>query len=489
LVFALAASVKALDPVWTTAGVTWELSRHLYEFPLRLDPQGALHNNMFDTWDISDDQLNWTFTLRDDMTFEDGDKITTDDFIASTFRWAERINGGIALFQRSIDGNSSAKSLEKVDDLTFIVHLKEPFAVTSLGFGQEPFMMKEEIAGATSPHDRVDEFVTSGPWRLANWAPGFRFDLEPREGFPAGIFPEGERVFLDALQIVEIPDKTTLLAGLKTGKIHYGTFMPRHFWPDVKDDPKLTTWVYPAGNSPVVLFNHTKLPFSNLKARQAMQAALDADEWMPAYGPQELWSTCGAIFICGTPNESDASLELYDQGDLPKAQQLFQEFVQETGWDPDTPIIILGNTSYVEMRDISIVNQATARAVGFNANLQQPDWATAVTFRQDPEYWDMFHTSCCGVPSNNPVLNWYLSPKTYGWHDNLEIEDLKSQYSRASDPAEQKRIVDAVQTSYYENVTHMIPGNSIGYNIINANVQGVHDYHNNTRMTGVWFDN
>ena len=489
LVFALAASVKALDPVWTTAGVTWEISRHLYEFPLRLDTVGAFHNNMFDSWEISDDQLTWTFALRDDLTFEDGDQLTTDDFIASSFRWAERITRGIALFQRSVAGNNSADSMSKVDDLTFKIHLKEPFAVTSLGFGQQPLMMKEEIAGTVSPHDRIDDFIASGPWRLDNWAPGHRFDLLPREGFPAGVFPEGESVLLDQLQIVEIPDKTTILAGLKTGKIHYGTFMPFHFWPEVKDDPKLNTWVLPGGSTPVVLFNHTKLPFSNLKARQAVQAALDADDWMPAYGPSDLWSTCGAIFICGTPNESDVALELYDQDDLEKAQRLFNEFVEETGWDPNTQIIILGNTSYQEMRDISIVNKTVTESVGFNVDLQQPDWATAVTFRQDPEYWDMFHTSCCGVPSNNPVTNWYLNPKTYGWHDNLEIEELKSQYSRTSDPAEQKRISDAVQKSYYENVTHMIPGNITGYNIINANVRGVHDHHWNTRMTGVWFDN
>ena len=488
-VFALGASVKTIDPVWTTATVTYELSLHLYEFPFRLDPNGGLHNNMFDSWELSDDQLEWTFTLRDDMNFEDGDQLTSDDFIASTFRWAERITAGIALMQRTVAGNDSAESMAKVDDLNFKIYLKEPFAVTSLGLGQEPLMMKEEIAGAVSPHDRVDEFTASGPWRLANWTPGHRFELEPREGFPPGIYPEGERVLLDELEIVEIPDKTTILAGLKTGKIHYTTGTPPHFWPEVKDDPKLSTFVYPAGYTPVLLMNHTKLPFSNLKARQAMQAVMNAEDIMAAHNPRDLWSLCGAIFICGTPNESDAGLDLYNQNDIERAKQLFNEFVEETGWDPNTAIVILGDTSYVTHRDRGIVNAAAAREVGFKVDLQQPDWATAVTFRQDQEYWDLFHTGCCGVPSNNPVLNWYLNPKTYGWHDNLEIEELKTQYSRTSDPAEQKRLVDAVQQSYYDNVTHRIPGNVVSYVVMNANLKSVHDHYYRTRMTGVWFDN
>ncbi len=487
-VFALAASVKTIDPVWTTANVTYDLSVHLYEFPFRLDPNGALHNNMFESWELSDDQLEWTFTLRDDMSFEDGDQLTTDDFIASTFRWAERITAGIALMQRTVAGNNSAESMAKVDDLTFEIYLKEPFAVTSLGLGQAPMMMKEEIAGTVSPHDRVDEFVASGPWRLENWTPGFRFDMEPREGFPDGIYPEGERVLLDSLEIVEIPDKTTILASLKTGKIHYTTGPPPHFWPDVSSDPKLNTFVYPAGYTPVLLLNHTKLPFSNLKARQAMQAVMNAEDIMAAHNPQDLWSLCGAIFLCGTPNESDAGLELYNQNDLEKARRLFEEFVEETGWDPDTEVVILGDTSIIPHRDRSIVNAQAARDIGFRVDLQQPDWATAVTLRQDHEFWDMFHTRCCNVPSNNPVLNWYLNPKTYGWHDNLEIEDLKTKYSRTSDPAEQQRLVDLVQQSYYENVTHRIPGNVVGYAVINASLKGVHDYYHRTRMTGVWFD-
>ena len=152
---------------------------------------------------------------------------------------------------------------------------------------------------------------------------------------------------------------------------------------------------------------------------------------------------------------------------------------------PAKPSSPLGGS--VETIDPAWITAAAAEEIGFNVDLQQPDWPTAITFRQDSEYWDLFHTSCCGVPSNNPVLNWYLNPRTYGWHDNLEIEELKTQYPRASDPAAQKRLIDLVRQSYYENVTHRIPGNVVNYKAMNAALKGVHDYHYHTRMTGVWF--
>ena len=258
---------------------------HLYEFPFRLDPKGVPHNNMFESWDISDDQLTWTFKLRDDMSFEDGDQLTSSDFIASTFRWAERITPGIALMQRTVVGNNSSRSMARIDDLTFVIRLREPFAVTSLGFGQAPMIMKGEIARRTKPHDPVEDIVASGPWRLKRWIPGFRFDLEPREGFPAGIYPAAERVHLDALEIVEMPDSAMILSGLRTGRIHYTTGLPARLLPDVKAEPNLSAFIYPAGYTPVLLMNHTKLPFSNLKARQAMQAAMDAETLMAALQP------------------------------------------------------------------------------------------------------------------------------------------------------------------------------------------------------------
>ena len=108
--------------------------------------------------------------------------------------------------------------MARLDDLTFVIRLREPFAVTSLGFGQTLMIMKGEIAGRTSPDDSVDVVAASGPWRLTNWTPGFRFDLEPREGFSPGIYPEGERVHLDALEIVEISDSAMILVRSQDGQ-------------------------------------------------------------------------------------------------------------------------------------------------------------------------------------------------------------------------------------------------------------------------------
>ena len=115
--------MKAIDPVWTTATVTARVSSVLYDSLMRLGLDGSNLNNAFEWWEVSGDQLAWSFKLRKDMSFVDGTPLTTDDVIASTFRWADRITSGIALFDRTVAGNRSSQSLEKVDDYTFIMHM------------------------------------------------------------------------------------------------------------------------------------------------------------------------------------------------------------------------------------------------------------------------------------------------------------------------------------------------------------------------------
>ncbi len=100
-----------------------------------------------------------------------------------------------------------------------------------------------------------------------------------------GIYPDGERVLLDALRIVEIPDSTMILAGLKTVRIHYP---PDTLLVGSEGRTQAVDLRLPCGLHTVLLTDHTHLPFSSLKARQAMQAAMDAESLMAAYNPRSL---------------------------------------------------------------------------------------------------------------------------------------------------------------------------------------------------------
>ena len=110
LIWALEAPVKAIDPVWTTATVTWRSSQMVYDSLQRLDTKYQYQNNGFESWEQSSDGLTWTFKLRGNMKFHDGSKVTATDVQQSAFRWADRITAGIQMFKRSVEGNFSEAS-------------------------------------------------------------------------------------------------------------------------------------------------------------------------------------------------------------------------------------------------------------------------------------------------------------------------------------------------------------------------------------------
>ena len=494
LIWALEAPVKAIDPVWTTATVTWRSSQMVYDSLQRLDTKYQYQNNGFTSWSQSTDGLTWTFKLRDNMKFHDGSKVTATDIQQSTFRWADRITAGIQMFKRSVEGNFSEKSLTVVDASTFTLNLKEPYPALSMGFSEAPFIMKAAVAKGTDAHSRVSQdgyegstYFASGPYVLKKWVPGYRFEYEAHQGW-VGLVPAGEAPWVDGVNVVEVPDKTTLLAGLKTGKIDYATSGASEQYPDLAADPNMRMLVAAPG-TPILLLNHTKSPFKYLNARRSIQAAQDAEKLMAVHGPKELWSVCAAIFLCGTPGESDANAALYNQANLTLAQEYRDKFVAESGWDLASDTIeMVSNTSYQSHRDRSLINIARIKEIGFLINMTMTDWATAVTIRQNKDAWDIFHTGCCGVPTNNPVMNWYLSPKTYGWHTNQTIIDLQAQYTKETTDAGRKKVLDAVQESYYDQVTHISPGQSNVYHVWRATTHGPHDYAISTRLTNTWMD-
>ena len=494
LIWALEAPVKAIDPVWTTATVTWRSSQMVYDSLQRLDTKYQYQNNGFTSWEQSADGLKWTFNLRDNMKFHDGSKVTATDVQQSAFRWADRITAGIQMFKRSVEGNFSEKSLSVVDATTFTLNLKEPYPALSMGFSEAPFIVKASVAKGTDANSRMSQdgydgstYISSGPYVLKKWVPGYRFEYEPHQGW-VGNVPEGESVWVDAVNVVEVPDKTTLLAGLKTGKIDYATSGASEQYTELAADPNMKMLVAAPG-TPILLLNHTKSPFKYLNARRSIQAAQNAEKLMAVHGPKELWSVCHAIFLCGTPGDSDAGKAKYNQNDLALAQEYRDKFVAEAGWDlANDTIEMVSNTSYQSHRDRSLINIARIREIGFKINMTMTDWATAVTIRQNKDAWDIFHTGCCGVPSNNPVMNWYLSPKTYGWHTNQTIIDLQAQYTKETTDAGRKKVLDAVQESYYDQVSHISPGQSNVYHVWRASTNGAHDYAISTRITNTWMD-
>ena len=117
------ADLRILDPIWTTAYITRNHGYMVYDVLFATDADFKVQPQMVDKWDLSPDKLTYTFTLRDGLKFHDGAPVRSADCIASIERWAKRDVLGQKLGEMT-------ESWTAVDDKTFKLKLKKPFALT-----------------------------------------------------------------------------------------------------------------------------------------------------------------------------------------------------------------------------------------------------------------------------------------------------------------------------------------------------------------------
>ncbi|NQW52668.1 MAG: ABC transporter substrate-binding protein, partial [Rhodospirillales bacterium] len=114
--------LKVLDPIWTTANIVRNHGYMVWDTLFAMDEKLQAQPQMVDTWSLSDDKLNYTFTLRDGLKWHDGKPVTSEDCIASLKRWGARDSTGVKLL-------SFVSSFEPVSDKTFRIVLKEPYGL------------------------------------------------------------------------------------------------------------------------------------------------------------------------------------------------------------------------------------------------------------------------------------------------------------------------------------------------------------------------
>jgi peptide/nickel transport system substrate-binding protein len=195
--------LKVLDPFWTTAYISRNHGYMIYDVLFALDDNLTVQPQMIDTWEVSQDRLRYTFTLRDGLRWHDGQPVTSADVIASLKRWGQRDSQG-KLLMRVTD------SLQEVNDKTFQLLLKEPFGLVVEALAKPssnvPFILPARVA-ATPPDEQIKETIGSGPFIFVKeeWQPGHRVvyvrnpDYLPRPE-PASSAAGGKRVYLDRVE-------------------------------------------------------------------------------------------------------------------------------------------------------------------------------------------------------------------------------------------------------------------------------------------------
>jgi peptide/nickel transport system substrate-binding protein len=290
-------------------------------------------------------------------------------------------------------------------------------------------------------------------------------DYVPREE-PASWFAGGKVVKVDRVEWVAMPDPNTTMNAIISGEIDFVESMPHDLLPIVKQAPGVKAEVHNTlGMISMLRMNFLHPPLNDKKVRQAILHAVSQEDYMKAQvGDPQYYKLCTAIFMCGTPLETTAGSEPLVKKDLNKARQL----LKEAGYD-GAPVYVMHTPDQPTLSPYGPVTSQALKAIGMNVETVALDWQTLLSrrARQDPPAqggWGIFHTTWVSADMLNPVMQGGLNargPKNggwFGWVDDPEMERLRDEFARTSDPAKQKELAETIQKRAYDEVYYIIGG-------------------------------
>lgn len=461
--------INQLDPLFSTAYPPRDMSYLIWDTLFSMDSNLEPQPQMVGDFSISDDGLIYDFTLRADQVFHDGAPVTSADVIASIERWMTKDSLGMEIQKRMA-------SLEAVDDTSFRITLNEPFGQVLNGLGRMTayplFIMPERMA--KTPIGELTEWVGSGPFKLVQdeWVPGVKFVVAKNEAYvprdePADNLAGGKIPGVDRIERIVFPDGVSAANALIAGEIDYMTAAPTEFLPLMDDAGVIHKPLPLPGASVQIVLNHTIPPFDNVKVRQAFQYAINQTEILTAlYGDADVWKTCPAIFMCGSPYETDINSERYMGQDFEKARAL----LEEAGYD-GTPVLYMHPTDGRLWNEGGTVIIAALREAGFEVIDEVMESATMFSRRNNKGPvseggWNAFHTAFNGDAMQDPLINPYVTGACedafVGWPCDDELQARWQAFLGASTADERKTAATALQERSNEIVT-FIPGGQFGY--------------------------
>jgi peptide/nickel transport system substrate-binding protein len=155
--------------------------------------------------------------------------------------------------------------------------------------------------------------------------------------------------------------------------------------------------------------------------------------------------------------------------------------LKEAGYD-GTPIVLMHSTDLQILTNLAPVAKSLLEKAGFKVDMQSMDWQTLVARRakKDPPTaggWHAFLTSWVSIDITNPIFAGFMNSACdkamFGWPCDQEMEKLRDDFARETDPAKQKAIAEQVQVRQGEVVTHVPLGQWYLGAVMRKNVDGM----------------
>ncbi len=440
-----------IDPSKITDYTEYMAAVNLYDAMTTVDADGAVVPQLADSWEISDDNLTYTFHLNPNATFTDGSPVEASDVVYSMRRLLTLNEGPAYLFTDVV----SEDSIVAVDGHTVQITLSEvysPFlAITPL-----LFVINEGAVETTEDDPWGEDFLSetsvgAGPYTLADWSRGSQMTLERYDGYHAG-WPNERPI--DEVRFVITRDEATVRSLARRGELGLSSqYQATETYEGIaaQDDYRLIEAETATGFYFKV--NNQIAPTDDIHIRRAIALATDYDTIRNVLYPgAPMTGPLASTFTAAVPADAEAPVF-----DLEAARAEVEQSPYYTGEPIPLTHGYVANTPFEE--EIALLMASNLSQIGFDVTIQPDPWNRITELATSPETTPHFSQIFYGPTYPSPDSVFYVQYhsdaagtwSSMDWVMDPEIDALIDQSRLETDPDAQNALYQEIFTTLNED--------------------------------------
>lgn len=370
----IAQDLDSLDPHKAVAAGSSEVLFNIFEGLMKASSDGGVIPAVASDYEVSDDGKTYTFTLREGVTFHNGEPVTVEDVIYSLERCAGSENDGTPL----ISAFSNVTDISAPDEGHVVLTLAEP----TLEF---IYSMTAAIIPAGSGSEMAAAPVGTGPFAFVSYTPQESMVVEKYDGY------WGEGAYLDQVTFKIITNATTLITSLKSGALDMAIHLPASKSVELTDG--FTIYEDTMKLVQALYLNNAVKPLDDLQVRQAIYYAVNVQEIIDFVGNGAGVPTGTSMYPAYTKYFMPELAETYQQ-DLEKSRQL----LADAGYPDGFELTITVPSNYAQHVETAEVLEEQLGQVGITVTIQPVEWETWVS---DVYRGREYMSTVCGIAASD----------------------------------------------------------------------------------------
>ncbi len=423
---------ESLDPHKAVAAGTKEVMFNVFEGLMKPTPEGDLIPAVAEKYEISDDQLTYTFTIRDGIKFHNGDPVTAEDVGESLARCK---NGGDGIFE--VEAFSNIQHMETADSRSISITLGEP---------DSEFLSYLTAAVLPAGYDGQDTApVGTGPFKFVSRAAQDNIVLERFDDY------WGEKAYLDKVTYKIIENADSILMSLQSGAVDLFAHLTSTQVAQLGDEFNIEEGTMNLVQA--MYLNNAVAPFDDVRVRQALCYAIDRQQILDlafdGYG-----SLIGSSMYPAFGKYFDDSLTNYYTYDVEKAKAL----LADAGYPDGFAMTITVPSNYQPHLDTAQVIVEQLKQVGITAEILPVTWES---WLNDTYMGRQFQATVVGVDASTMTARALLERFTstagnnFINYNNAEYDAIFQAALAAADDAAQTAAYKQAEANLTENAANV----------------------------------